>query len=86
MRLEKKAKVRCCPAHSREFEFYFRCNEKLLEGFKSFRNDTISFTFRRDPSGCCVEDPFREGVWETHWEACVAAQVRDEGGLDWGEW
>lgn len=33
-RSEKKAEVSSCSPQSRKFEFYFRCNEKLL-GFKS---------------------------------------------------
>lgn len=47
-------------SHSREAEFHFRGSEKLLEGFRGFGNNVISFMFSKDPSSSCVKDGLRE--------------------------
>lgn len=56
-------------SHSRESEFYFRCTRKLMEGFRGFRNDMISFMFSKDPSSSCAKDGFRVSQWRLCWEA-----------------
>ena len=55
---EKRAEGSSCSAQSRTFEFYFRCNKKLLEGFKS----------RITRSVLCTEKIGLVAVWRTDLE------------------
>ena len=70
-------------SHSREAEFHFRGSEKLLEGFRGFGNDTISYMFSKDPSSSCVRMDLEKGQ-RGLLGGSRSLQGRSEGGLTRG--